>query len=143
MEPVEFSPGDLPVLREAGARYLQDEPSVPVRITGTVVRMRRSGPRGAGTVRLRVLAGADVPHVRVALDEDAYRTAGQAHLVGLPIRVAGRLESRGGFRRLTDASGVAPVPVDEAERDRLMKSLQEIPDFFDEAGEQEGGGPPP
>ncbi|MFI1396745.1 hypothetical protein [Streptomyces sp. NPDC020681] len=132
-EPVEFTPGDLPALREAGARYLQDEPSVPVRITGTVVRMRRSGPRGEGTVRLRVLAGAEVPHVRVALDEDSYRTAGHAHLVGLPIRVVGRLESRGGFRRLTDASNVVPVQVDEAERDRLMKSLQENLDFFEEA----------
>lgn len=45
-EPVEFSPGDLPALRAAGSRYLREEPSVPVRITGTVVRMRRSGPRG-------------------------------------------------------------------------------------------------
>ncbi|MDQ1011896.1 hypothetical protein QFZ82_006381 [Streptomyces sp. V4I23] len=137
MEPVEFSAGDLPALREAGARYLQEEPSVPVRITGTVVRMRRSGPRGPGTVRLRVLAGAEVPHVRVALDEDSYRTAGHAHLVGMPIRLIGRLESRGGFRRLTDASGVTPVPVDEAERDRLMKSLQENLDFFGEAGDEE------
>lgn len=136
-EPVEFSPGDLPALREAGARYLQDEPSMPVRVTGTVVRMRRSGPRGAGTVRLRVLAGAEVPHVRVALDEDSYRTAGHAHLVGLPIRVVGRLESRGGFRRLTDASNVVPVQVDEAERDRLMKSLQENLDFFEEACQEE------
>jgi hypothetical protein len=133
MEPVEFSPGDLPVLREAGVRYLQDEPSVPVRITGTVVRMRRSGPRGEGTVRLRVLAGAEVPHVRVALDEESYRTAGHAHLVGLPIRVVGRLESRGGFRRLTDASNVVPVQVDEAERDRLMKSLHENLDYFEDA----------
>ncbi|WP_267245798.1 hypothetical protein [Streptomyces sp. PR69] len=132
-EPVEFSPGDLPALREAGARYLKDEPSVPVRITGAVVRMRRSGPRGEGTVRLRVLAGAEVPHVRVALDEDAYRTAGHAHLVGLPIRVVGRLESRGGFRRLSDASHVVPVQVDEAERDRLMKSLYENLDFFEDA----------
>ncbi|MER5464464.1 hypothetical protein ABT010_28015 [Streptomyces sp. NPDC002668] len=132
-DPVEFSPGDLPALREAGTRYLQDEPSVPVRITGTVVRLRRTGPRGAGTVRLRVLAGAEVPHVRVALDEESYRTAGHAHLVGLPIRVVGRLESRGGFRRLTDASNVVPVQVDEAERDRLMKSLHENLDFFGEA----------
>ncbi|MFD7325486.1 hypothetical protein ACFV9D_31085 [Streptomyces sp. NPDC059875] len=132
-EPVEFSAGDLPALREAGARYLTDEPSVPVRITGAVVRMRRSGPRGEGTVRLRVLGGAEVPHVRVTLDEESYRTAGHAHLVGLPIRVVGRLESRGGFRRLTDASGVVPVQVDEAERDRLMKSLQENLDFFEEA----------
>ncbi|MET9431532.1 hypothetical protein [Streptomyces sp. NPDC003036] len=132
-EPVEFSPGDLPALREAGARYLQDEPSVPVRLTGAVVRLRRSGPRGPGTVRLRVLAGAEVPHVRVALDEDAYRTAGYAHLHGLPLRVTGRLESRGGFRRLTDASEVVPVQVDEAERDRLMKSLQENLGFFGEA----------
>ncbi|MEU9468575.1 hypothetical protein AB0D78_18305 [Streptomyces avermitilis] len=132
-EPVEFSPGDLPVLREAGARYLREEPSVPVRITGTVVRMRRSGPRGAGAVRLRVLAGAEVPHVRMTLDEESYRTAGHAHLVGLPVRVHGRLESRGGFRRLTDVSEVAPVQVDEAERDRLMKSLQENLDFFEEA----------
>ncbi|WP_151482576.1 hypothetical protein [Streptomyces albicerus] len=132
-EPVEFSPGDLPVLREAGARYLREEPSVPVRITGAVVRMRRSGPRGDGTVRLRVIAGAEVPHVRMTLDEEAYRIAGHAHLVGLPVRVHGRLESRGGFRRLTGASGVAPVQVDEAERDRLMKSLQENLDFFEEA----------
>ncbi|MFI6643162.1 hypothetical protein [Streptomyces sp. NPDC050504] len=130
--PVEFSPGDLPALREAGARYLQDEPAVAVRITGAVVRMRRSGPKGPGTVRLRVLAGVEVPHVRVELDEEAYRTAGHAHLVGVPIRVVGRLESRGGFRRLTDASQVVPVPVDEVERDRLMKSLQENLDFFGE-----------
>ncbi|MFF3754302.1 hypothetical protein ACFYYH_28290 [Streptomyces sp. NPDC002018] len=132
-EPVEFSPGDLPVLREAGKRYLRDEPSVPVRITGAVIRMRRAGTAGDGSVRLRVLAGAEIPHVRVALDEESYRVAGHAHLVGLPIRVVGRLESRGGFRRLTDASGVVPVQVDEAERDRLMKSLQENLDYFEEA----------
>ncbi|MGW2227582.1 hypothetical protein [Streptomyces formicae] len=132
-EPVEFSPGDLAVLREAGARYLRDEPSVPVRITGAVVRMRRAAPRGDGTVRIRVIAGAEVPHVRMTLDEEAYRIAGHAHLVGLPIRVHGRLESRGGFRRLTGATGVVPVQVDEAERDRLMKSLQENLDFFEEA----------
>ncbi|MFJ7058593.1 hypothetical protein ACIQVA_12800 [Streptomyces microflavus] len=132
-EPVEFSPGDLPALRSAGARYLREEPAVPVRITGAVVRLRRSGPRGAGIVRLRVLAGAEVAHVRVELDEEAYRIAGHAHLVGLPLRVEGRLERRDGFRRLTGASQVAPVQVDEAERDRLMKSLQENVDFFEEA----------
>ncbi|MFD5729675.1 hypothetical protein OHS17_05600 [Streptomyces sp. NBC_00523] len=132
-EPVEFSPGDLPALRRAGARYLRDEPAVAVRITGAVVRLRRSGPRGAGIVRLRVLAGAEVPHVRIELDEEAYRIAGQAHLVGLPVRVEGRLESRGGFRRLTGASQVVPVQVDDEERDRLMKSLQENVDFFEEA----------
>ncbi|GLW46002.1 hypothetical protein Stsp02_16640 [Streptomyces sp. NBRC 14336] len=135
-EAVEFSPGDLPALREAGARYLRAEPSVPVRITGAVVRMRRSGPRGEGTVRLRVLAGAEIPHIRLTLDEESYRIAGHAHLVGLPVRVDGRLESRGGFRRLTEVSGVAPVQVDEAERDRLMKSIQETAEtmaFFEEA----------
>ncbi|MGV9759343.1 hypothetical protein ACWDUC_26390 [Streptomyces tricolor] len=140
-DPVEFSPGDLPVLREAGARYLRAEPSVPVQVTGAVVRMRRPGPAGEGTVRLRVLAGADVPHLRVTLDEEDYRIAGHAHLVGLPVRVRGRLERRGGFRRLTGASGVVPVQVDEGERDRLTKSLQENLDFFDEAcGEAYGDG---
>lgn len=133
VEPVEFSPGDLPALREAGARYLREEPSAAVRITGAVVRLRRSGPRGEGTVRLRVIAGAEVPYVRLTLDEEAYRIAGHAHLVGLPVRVHGRLESRGGFRRLTGAFGVVPVQVDDAERDRLMKSLQEDLDFFEEA----------
>ncbi|MEV7286637.1 hypothetical protein AB0O01_19035 [Streptomyces sp. NPDC093252] len=132
-EAVEFSPGDLPALREAGARYLRDEPSVPVRITGAVVRLRRPEPRGEGSVRLRVLAGAEIPHVRLTLDEEDYRIAGHAHLVGLPIRVHGRLESRGGFRRLTGAGGVVPVQVDEEERDQLMKSLQENLDFFEEA----------
>ncbi|MCP9208059.1 hypothetical protein [Streptomyces cucumeris] len=132
-EPVEFSPGDLPGLREAGARYVRDEPSVAVRVTGVVLRLRRTGPGGPGAVRLRVLAGADVAQVRIVLEEDDYRVAGHAHLVGLPIRVSGRLESRGGFRRLTGATGVTPVQVDEAERDRLLKSLQEHLDFFEEA----------
>ncbi|MFJ8084594.1 hypothetical protein ACIQ6Y_28765 [Streptomyces sp. NPDC096205] len=132
-EGVEFSPGDLPALREAGARYLRAEPSVSVRITGAVVRMRRSQPRGEGSVRLRVLAGAEIPHVRVVLDEEDYRIAGHAHLVGLPVRLQGRLESRGGFRRLTGASGVVPVQVDEEERDRLLKSMQENLDFLEEA----------
>lgn len=132
-EPVEFSPGDLPALREASARYQRTEPAVPVKITGSVVRMRRSGPCGEGTVRLRVLAGADVAQVRLTLDEEAYRIAGHAHLVGLPIQVQGSLQSRGGFRRLTGACEVAPVEVDEGERDRLLKSLQENLDFFEEA----------
>ncbi|MFD9458596.1 hypothetical protein ACFWBC_36630, partial [Streptomyces sp. NPDC059985] len=122
-EPVEFSPGDLPVLREAADRYTRDEPAVAVRVAGAVVRMRRSAAGGGGTVRLRVLAGAEVPYVRAALDEEAYRIAGHAHLVGLPVRVSGRLQRRGGFRRLTGATDVAPVPLDEVERDRLMKTL--------------------
>lgn len=143
-EPVEFSPGDLPALREAAVRYLRAEPSMPVRITGTVVRMRRTGPRGAGTVRLRVLAGAEVTQVRITLDEEAYRIAGHAHLVGLPVRVLGRLESRGGFRRLTGACEIAPVQVDDAERDRLLKAVQEhveVAAFFEETcgGDGEDG----
>ncbi|MFD9336071.1 hypothetical protein ACFWBF_16915 [Streptomyces sp. NPDC060028] len=129
-EPVEFSPGDLPVLREAAARYTRAEPAVPVRVAGAVVRMRRSAPGGGGTVRLRVLAGAEIPYIRAVLDEESYRVAGHAHLVGLPIRVSGRLQRRGGFRRLTDATDVTPVPLDEVERDRLMKSLD---DAFDPA----------
>ncbi len=104
-EPVEFTPGDLPALRRASVRYLSDEPAVPVRVTGTVVRLRRAAPHGPGTVRLRVLTGADVSHLRVTLDEDGYRTAVRAHLAGLPLRVAGRLESRSGFRHLTGARG--------------------------------------
>ncbi|GAQ57907.1 hypothetical protein [Streptomyces acidiscabies] len=132
-EAVEFSPGDVPVLREAGARYLREEPSVPVTVTGAVLRLRRSGPRGEGSVRLRVLAGAEVAQVRVRLDEEDYRIAGQAHLLGLPVRVRGRLESRGGFRRLAEGYGVVPVEVDDEERDRLLKSLQENLDFFEEA----------
>ncbi|MFI1095793.1 hypothetical protein [Streptomyces sp. NPDC020917] len=138
-DPVEFSPGDLPALEAAGARYRDSEPSVPVRLTGTVVRMRRPAPSGGGSVRLRVLAGADVRQVRVRLDEEAYRIAVHAHLVGLPVRISGRLESRGGFRRLADPGGVAPVEVDEAERDRLLKSLQGGIDTFEDACGGEDG----
>ncbi|MGW0391373.1 hypothetical protein ACWDYJ_10800 [Streptomyces sp. NPDC003042] len=122
-EPVEFSPGDLPVLRAAAVRYTRDEPTVPVRIAGAVVRMRRSAAGGGGTVRLRVLSGAEVSYVRAALDEESYRIAGHAHLVDMPVRVSGRLQRRGGFRRLTGVVEVTPVPLDEVERDRLMKSL--------------------
>lgn len=135
-EPVGFSPGDLPFLREAGLRHRRAEPSVTVRITGTVVGMHRSGARREGTIRLRVLAGAEAGHVRITLGEEDYRVAGHAHLVGLPVRVRGRLESRSGSRRLTDAAELVPVQVDEAERDRLLKALQanaETAAFFGEA----------
>lgn len=132
-EPVEFTPGDLPVLKAAGSRLLSREPSVPVRLTGTVVRLHRSTPSGGGTVRLRVLAGADVRRVRVRLGEEAYRIAVQAHLVGLPVRLSGRLESAGGFHRVTEPTGVVPVHVDEAERDRYLKSLQGGPATFEDA----------
>jgi hypothetical protein len=70
-----------------------------------------------------VLSGAEVPYVRTRLDEEAYRVAGHAHLTGLPVRVTGRLQRRGGFRRLTDAADVTPVALDEVERDRLLKTL--------------------
>lgn len=53
--------------------------------------------------------------------------------MGLPVRVEGRLEGRGGFRRPTGASQVVPVQVDDEERDRLTKSLQENVDSFEEA----------
>ncbi|MEU9794325.1 hypothetical protein AB0E27_27500 [Streptomyces sparsogenes] len=140
-EPVDFSPGDLPALREAGVRYVRSEPAVPVRVTGAVVRLRRTGPGGPGTVRLRVLTGAAVAQVRVALGEDDYRIAVHAHLAGLPIRVSGRLESRGGFRRITGARDVTPVRVDEADRDRLLKSLREHLDGGADCFEEPCAGP--
>ncbi|GAA2665940.1 hypothetical protein [Streptomyces lunalinharesii] len=145
-EPVEFSPGDLPALQRAARRYVRVEPSLPVRVTGSVVRLRRERPDGPGTVRLRVITGADVGQVRAALEEEDYRIAGHAHLAGLPIRVSGRLESRGGFRRITGGRDVTPVQVDPADRDRLMKALAEAPaepgdDGFDDA-EEACEGPP-
>ncbi|MEU7568287.1 hypothetical protein AB0A99_20195 [Streptomyces fradiae] len=124
-EPVEFTPGDLPALREAGARYRRARYSVPARVTGTVVRLGRTGPRGPGTVRLRVLTGAVTTHLRATLDEDGYRTAVHAHLAGVPLRVHGRLEVRGGRHHLTGTHDVAAVHVDDAERDRLTKTLDE------------------
>jgi hypothetical protein len=124
-DPVEFTPGDLPALHRASARFVRTEPPVPVEVTGTVVRLRSTRPAGGGTVRLRVLAGAEVRHVRVRLGEEAYRAAVHAHLAGLPLRVSGKLESRGGYRRLTGAAGVAPVPVEEEEREALLKSLHD------------------
>ncbi|MER7763353.1 hypothetical protein [Streptomyces sp. NPDC097619] len=137
-EPVEFSPGDLPVLREAGARYTRGEPAVPVRIAAAVVRMRRSASGTGGTVRLRVLAGAEVGQVRAVLDEEAYQVAGHAHLAGVPIRLEGRLQRRGGFRRLAGARDVAPVRLDGVERDRLLKSLHEDLDYAAESYTADG-----
>ncbi|MGW7008605.1 hypothetical protein ACWGCW_38955 [Streptomyces sp. NPDC054933] len=133
-EPVEFSPGDLPALQQAAARYAAAEPPVSVTVIGTVVRLRSTRAASGGAVRLRVLGGADVRQIRMRLAADDYRVAAHAHLVGLPIRVSGRLECRGGFRRLTGAAGVTPLHVDDAERDRLLKSLQETGEPVDVEG---------
>ncbi|GAA2593144.1 hypothetical protein [Streptomyces axinellae] len=129
--PVVFTPGDLSALELAGRHYAHAEPSVPVRVTGAVVRLRRAEPSGPGSVRLRVLAGAEVTQVRARLEEDDYRLALHAHLAGLPLRLSGLLESRGGFRRLSGAHEVLPVPVPEDARERLLKQLRYGLDCFD------------
>jgi len=121
---LEFSPGDLPALEGAVQRLERSEPALEVEVTGAVVRLKRQLPGGNGTVRLRVLSGAEVDEVRVRLDEDAYRAAAEAHLAGVPVRLRGRLERKGGFRKLTEATGLVPVELDEAERERMLKALR-------------------
>jgi hypothetical protein len=121
---LEFTPGDLPVLEAAVERLERSEPAVAVELTGTVVRLKRAVPGGEGQIRLRVLTGADVDEVKVRLAEDDYRTAVEAHLSGLPVRMRGQLERKGGFRRLGDPVGLEAVDLDAAERDRLLKALR-------------------
>ena len=107
-EPVEFSPGDLPALREAGARYVRDEPSVPVRITGAVVRMRRRGRAAPGPCGCGCWRG---PRCRTCGSCSTRRRTGSPGTriwSGCRSGCSGRLESRGGFRRLTDAARRRP-----------------------------------
>ena len=121
---LEFTPGDLPALEAAAERLERSEPAVDVELTGAVVRLKRLQPHGSGAVRLRVLSGAEVDEVRVRLDEESYRTAVRAHLAGVPVRLRGRLERKGGFRRLSDPAGLVPVELDAAERARMLKALR-------------------
>ncbi|WP_327675762.1 hypothetical protein [Kitasatospora sp. NBC_00458] len=120
---LEFSPGDLPALAEAAELLERIEPAVAVTLVGVVVRLKRADPAGPGSVRLRVLGGAEVDEVKVRLPDPAYRLAAGAHLAGTPVRVSGRLERRGGFRRLTRPTGLEPCGLEEAERERLLKTL--------------------
>ncbi|MEV6978186.1 hypothetical protein [Kitasatospora sp. NPDC093806] len=122
---LEFSPGDLPALAEAAELLERIEPAVAVTVVGLVVRLKRADPAGPGTARLRVLGGAEVDEVKVRLADPAYRLAVEAHLAGTPVRVSGRLERRGGFRRLTRPTGLEPCGLEEAERERLLKTLGE------------------
>lgn len=134
---LEFSPGDLPVLEAAAERLEHSEPAVVVELTGAVVRLKRPLPSGEGQVRLRVLTGADVDEVKVRLGEDDYRTAVLAHLSGAPVRLRGRLERKGGFRRLGDPVGLEAVELDAAERDRMLKALRLRSGRGSEPGETE------
>ncbi|MER7704359.1 hypothetical protein ABTX81_15865 [Kitasatospora sp. NPDC097605] len=122
---VEFSPGDLPALEEAAELLERIEPAVAVTIVGLVVRLKRADPAGPGSVRLRVLGGAEVDEIKVRLPGPAYRLAAEAHLAGTPVRISGRLERRGGFRRLTRPTGLEPCGLEDAERERLLKTLGE------------------
>ncbi|MET9615760.1 hypothetical protein [Kitasatospora indigofera] len=122
---LEFSPGDLPALEEAAGLLERIEPAVAVTVVGVVVRLKRGGPAGPGSVRLRVLSGAEVAEVKVRLDDRDYRLAAEAHLTGVPVRVGGRLERRGGFRRLARPHGLELVRLEDAERERLLKTLGE------------------
>ncbi|WP_329499779.1 hypothetical protein [Kitasatospora herbaricolor] len=122
---LEFSPGDLPALEEAAELLERIEPAVAVTVVGVVVRLKRGGPAGPGSVRLRVLSGAEVAEVKVRLDDRGYRLAAEAHLTGVPVRVAGRLERRGGFRKLARPHDLELVRLEDAERERLLKTLGE------------------
>ncbi|MFF0415093.1 hypothetical protein ACFYUY_32225 [Kitasatospora sp. NPDC004745] len=120
---LEFSPGDLPALAEAADLLERIEPAVAVTVVGVVVRLKRAGPTGPGAVRLRVLGGAEVRELKLRLPDPDYRIAAEAHLAGLPVRVSGRLERHGAFRRLTRPHGLEPCGWEDAERERLLKSL--------------------
>ncbi|MFD7902354.1 hypothetical protein ACFVSN_20260 [Kitasatospora sp. NPDC057904] len=120
---LDFSPGDLPALAEAAELLERIEPAVAVTVVGVVVRLKRADPTGPGTVRLRILGGAEVRELKVRLPDPDYRLAAEAHLAGVPVRVAGRLESRGGFRRLTRPQGLELCGWDEGDRERLLKGL--------------------
>ncbi|OKI31157.1 hypothetical protein A6A07_01870 [Streptomyces sp. CB03911] len=122
---LEFSPGDLPALEEAAELLERIEPAVAVTVVGVVVRLKRGGPAGPGSVRLRVLSGAEVAEVKVRLDDRGYRLAAEAHLTGVPVRVGGRLERRGGFRKLARPHDLELVRLEDAERERLLKTLGE------------------
>ncbi|GAA1384907.1 hypothetical protein GCM10009639_06900 [Kitasatospora putterlickiae] len=122
---VEFSPGDLPALGEAAELLERIEPAVAVTVVGLVVRLKRADPAGPGGVRLRVLGGAEVDEIKVRLPDPAYRLAAEAHLSGTPVRLSGRLERRGGFRRLTRPTGLEPCGLEDSERERLLKTLGE------------------
>lgn len=135
---VEFTPGDLPALEAAVERLERSEPAVEVQLTAAVIRLKRPVPSGEGTVRLRVLSGVEVDEVRVRLEEADYRTAVLAHLSGAPVRLRGRLERKGGFRRLSDPTGLVPVELDAAERERMLKALRLRSGRFADAAEGDG-----
>ncbi|MFJ9772175.1 hypothetical protein ACIRVF_13175 [Kitasatospora sp. NPDC101157] len=122
---LDFSPGDLPALTEAAELLERIEPAVDVTVLAVVVRLKRADPSGPGSVRLRVLDGADVRELKLRLPDADYRLAAEAHLSGLPVRVSGRLERRDGFRRLTRPHGLELCGWGEDERERLLKGLQE------------------
>ncbi|MBD0688648.1 hypothetical protein [Streptomyces sp. CBMA123] len=122
---LDFSPGDLPALAEAAELLERLEPAVDVTVVGVVVRLKRPDPAGPGSVRLRVLGGADVRELKVRLADPDYRLAAEAHLAGVPVRVSGRLERRDGFRRLTRAHGLELCGWAEGDRERLLKGLQD------------------
>ncbi|WP_045704729.1 hypothetical protein [Streptomyces rubellomurinus] len=121
---LDFSPGDLPALAEAADLLERLEPAVAVTVTGLVVRLKRADPGGPGSVRLRVLGGAEVRELKVRLPDPDYRLAAEAHLAGLPVRLSGRLEPRGGFRRLGRPHGLELLPGRaDGDHEQLLKGL--------------------
>ncbi|MFE4973023.1 hypothetical protein ACFRAR_13005 [Kitasatospora sp. NPDC056651] len=122
---LDFSPGDLPALAEAADLLERGEPAVAVTVIGVVTRLKRADPSGPGSVRLRVLTGAEVRELKLRLPDPDYRLAAEAHLAGLPVRVSGRLDRQGGFRRLSRPHGLELCGWEEGDRERLLKALGE------------------
>lgn len=85
-------------------------------------------------------------HDRLALRHCCYwvNLAGHAHLAGLPVRVLGRLENRGGSYRLTGVFGVVPARAEDAEDAKNAENMENA-ENAENAGDEERdrrAGPP-
>ncbi len=101
--PVEFSHGDVPILREVAHNFRSLEPEYDKAISGFVYRLTQHQDQAEGTVAIQTNVDGTSRSVVAVLSQRDYRTATTAHLAKDFVYMKGDLERGSGQFRLLNA----------------------------------------
>ena len=101
--PVEFSHGDVPILREVALNFRSLEPEYDKTISGFVYRLTQRHEQDQGTVSVQANVDGTSRSVVAVLSQRDYRIATEAHLSKDFVYLKGDLERGSGQLRLLSA----------------------------------------
>ncbi len=123
------TPGHVPALMTASARFKAPTAVATVTISGTVIGLDRPKFGEAGISRIDVLAGTSARRLRARLSSEQYEEAIEAHREGLVLRMTGEESREGNLFWLYNVRNIELVPESAIEDPPLpeLRVIAELP----------------